>query len=116
MFTYSSSVVSQVTSWLPAFFDQKSRLPSKWRVTDEPYLLHPRSNTLVLLQGLLRYSLNELLIRVLVDSLADDNFIDSEPCSQANIPTETLDKPEDVLALDGRLHSLVMHQTSPVSL
>lgn len=37
------------------------------------------------LQGTLRSPLNSIPLQVLVDSSANDNFIDSEPRSQANL-------------------------------
>ncbi len=65
---------------------------------------------------MLRFPQNSLLLEVLVDCGADDSFIDSEPCSKANVPTETLPQPKDVLALNGQLLARVTHRTAPLSL
>ena len=52
-------------------------------------------------QGMLRWSHDSLPIQVLIDSGADDNFIDDELAGQANIPTVALSKPKEVLAIEG---------------
>ena len=52
----------------------------------------------------------------LVDSGADDNFIDSTLVTQAGIPVEALPAPKDVNALDGRLLARITHHTVPLSL
>lgn len=57
-----------------------------------------------------------LPLLVLIDSGSDDNFIDIELVAQSNIPSELLSEPKDVFALNGRLLTLVMHCTAPVSL
>lgn len=59
---------------------------------------------------------NNYPLNALVDSGADDNFIDSKFVSQYNIPTETLPAPKNVYALDGKLLASVTHRTAPVSL
>lgn len=65
---------------------------------------------------MLRWSHNTLPIQVLIDSDADDSFIDNELVSQANIPTIALSEPKEVLALDGKQLALVTHCTEPISL
>lgn len=70
----------------------------------------------ILLPGILRYAQNSLPLQVFVDCGADDNFIDSELCNQANLPTETLSVPKDVFALNGQLLAHVTHRTAPISL
>lgn len=57
-----------------------------------------------------------LPLLVLIDSGSDDNFIDIELVAQSNIPSELLSEPKDVFALNGRLLTLLMHCTAPVSL
>ena len=52
----------------------------------------------------------------LVDSGADDSFLDSNFACQAKIPLIQLEKPLTANALDGRLLARVTHQTAPVSL
>lgn len=73
-------------------------------------------STRIQLQGMLRFPHNTLPLQVLVDCGADDNFIDSELCIQADLPTETLPEPKDVLALNGQLLARVTHRTAPLTL
>ena len=68
------------------------------------------------MQGMLRFTKNSVPVQVLVDSGADDNFIDSEFCTQANFLTETLPVPKEVFALNGQLVARVTHRTAPLSL
>ena len=65
---------------------------------------------------MLRSPLNSLPLKVLVDSGADDNFIVSDLCSQANLPTETLPEPRSVFGLNGQVLACVTHRTAPLSL
>lgn len=55
-------------------------------------------------------------IQALVDSGADESFIDSQFVSQANIPSEPLPKPKTVFGLDGKVLACVTHRTVPVAL
>ena len=55
-------------------------------------------------------------LEVLVDSGADDNFIDSCLVSQLSLPSEPLPTAKDVVALDGKLLGRVTHHTVPLSL
>ena len=55
-------------------------------------------------------------LQVLVDSGADDNFIDSGIISKLSIPTVELANSKEVLALDGRLLAEVTHRTAPITL
>lgn len=61
---------------------------------------------------MLRWAHDTLPIQVLIDSGADDNFIDNELVSQANIPTIALSKPKEVLALDGARTTHVLTHVS----
>ena len=68
------------------------------------------------LKGTVSWSQVSLPLQVLVDSGADDNFIDSDFVLQSDLPTEPLPEPKDVFALDGKLLVRVTHRTAPVSL
>uniref|UniRef100_A0A8C5DKJ9 Retrotransposon gag domain-containing protein n=1 Tax=Gouania willdenowi TaxID=441366 RepID=A0A8C5DKJ9_GOUWI len=52
----------------------------------------------------------------LIDSGAEDNFLDQQVALQAGIELETLSAPVSTLALDGRLLARVTHKTAPVNL
>lgn len=52
----------------------------------------------------------------MVDSGADDNFIDSSLVLQAGIPPEEITTPREVNAFDGKLLALVTHRTAPLTL
>ena len=53
---------------------------------------------------------------VFIDSGSDENFIDFDFCSQAQLRLDLLPEPKEVFALDGRLLARVTHRTTPVSL
>ena len=55
-------------------------------------------------------------VQVLVDSGADDNFIDSNFVKSHDIPTYELSSPKEVHAVDGKLLELVTHKTEPLKL
>lgn len=55
-------------------------------------------------------------LQILIDSGADDNFIDSGIISKLSIPTVELANSKEVLALDGRLLAEVTHRTAPITL
>lgn len=55
-------------------------------------------------------------VQVLVDSGADDNFMDSNFVESNDIPTYKLSSPKEVLAIDGKLLELVTHKTEPLNL
>lgn len=57
-----------------------------------------------------------LPIPVLVDSGADNNFIEQILVTQSNIPTQELAEPKEVLAIDGKLLIWVTHRTTLISL
>lgn len=51
----------------------------------------------------------------LVDSGADDSFIDSSLVTTDGLPVELLPDPKDVNALDGRLLARITHITAPLN-
>lgn len=51
-----------------------------------------------------------------IDCGADDNFIDSTLVEQAKIPTEPLESPREVNALNGSHLAKITHRTAPVTL
>lgn len=57
-----------------------------------------------------------LPVRVLVDSGADGNFIDSELCSQAIIPTKVLRKPKEAQIGALLVISIACAQAFPLAL
>ncbi len=57
-----------------------------------------------------------LQLQALVDSGAEDNFMDELFVSQANLPTEPLDGPIAVRALDGKELSQVVRQSCPLDI
>lgn len=68
------------------------------------------------LQSTLYWSRESLPLVALVDSGADDNFIDANIVSQANIPLEPLNSPRDVNALNGERLACITHVTIPLTL
>ena len=68
------------------------------------------------LHSTLYWSRESLPLMTLVDSGADDNFIDANIVSQANIPLENLDPPRDVTALNGETLARITHLTIPITL
>ncbi|KAI3353354.1 hypothetical protein L3Q82_019889, partial [Scortum barcoo] len=54
--------------------------------------------------------------RALIDSGAEENFIDEQAAEQAGIPSEPLERPRNALAVDGRILAQVTHRTLPVKL
>ena len=52
----------------------------------------------------------------LIDSGADESFLDSHVVRQLGLATETLDQPLEANALDGRLLARVTSKTEPVCL
>ena len=65
------------------------------------------------LKGTVSWSQVSCPPEVLVDSGADDNFIDSNLASQFHLPSEPLPAPKDVFALDGKLLARITHHTPP---
>lgn len=76
----------------------------------------PRPSKLILLPGTVSVSQKSISLTVLVDSSADDDFIDSDFVFRHNIPTLPLPEPKAVYTLDGSLLSQVTHCTVPLSL
>ncbi|KAF7641247.1 hypothetical protein LDENG_00287690, partial [Lucifuga dentata] len=68
------------------------------------------------LQATICLSNLHLPLSALIDSGADDNFLDEELARQAGIPCEALDSPLRANALDGRLLAQVKHITKPLLL
>lgn len=67
-------------------------------------------------QATVCWKLEKLPLLALVDSGADENFMDIILVSQADITTKPLTTPLDANAVDGRLLARVTHQTCPVQL
>lgn len=106
--------------WLATFCsnvpsDQKSSLSASGGALVS-HMPVDSSSKRIQLKGTVSFNTMSLPILALVDSGADDNFIDSEFVSQAKIPTELLPEPKKVFALDGRVLAIVTHRTVPVSL
>lgn len=70
----------------------------------------------LILKGTISWTPSTLPISILVDSGADDNFIESDFAAQSGIPSQLLPHPKRVFALDGRMLAHVTHRTIPVSL
>ena len=77
--------------------------------------LTPRSPSRVTLPASIACSTITLPLQVFVDSGSDDNFIDQDFVAQANLPTEPLDSPKTMNALDGRVICRVTRRTVPLS-
>ncbi|KAI4805924.1 hypothetical protein KUCAC02_010517 [Chaenocephalus aceratus] len=78
--------------------------------------INSASSNRIPVKGTISWSQNSVPLQVLIDSGADDNFIDSDFVMQSKLPFEPLPEPKDVFALDGRLLAQVTHRTAPVSL
>lgn len=70
----------------------------------------------VQLPASLLWSQQTLPLPTLVDSGADDNFIDSDLVLQANIPAEEINPPKDIKALGSKLLACITHRTAPITL
>ena len=70
----------------------------------------------LVIKGTISWDLISRPLSILVDSGADDNFIDSSLATQVHIPCQLLPHPKEVFALDGRLLAQVTHRTVPISL
>ncbi|KAJ8012622.1 hypothetical protein DPEC_G00044780 [Dallia pectoralis] len=68
------------------------------------------------LDATLSWEQQSLQLSALVDSGADENFLDSNLVSQAGIPVEVLPAPLNAHALNGELLARVSHRTIPLSL
>lgn len=64
----------------------------------------------------LHLSQQTILIQVLVDSGAADNFIDSNLVKLQDLPLVELPAPKKILAIDGSLLGVVTHKTEPIKL
>lgn len=74
------------------------------------------SSRRILLRGTLSFNSATHPIQALVDSGADESFIDSQFVSLNNIPTEKIHETKKVFAIDGRVLTTVTHRTVPMFL
>lgn len=70
----------------------------------------------VQMEGVLQWLHDTLPLQILIDCVADDDFIDANIAAQANIPVMELPYPKDASALDGKLLNRVTHHTTPITL
>lgn len=70
----------------------------------------------VVLRGKLLWARESLPLPLLVDSGADDSFIDESLAMQAGLPTVALWEPKSVQDLNGRLLARATHKTEPLTL
>lgn len=68
------------------------------------------------LAATISYKTLTLPLLALIDSGAEENFLDQQVADQAGIKLEALDSPVTTLALDGRLLAQVTHRSEPVTL
>uniref|UniRef100_A0A8D0D3W8 Retrotransposon gag domain-containing protein n=1 Tax=Sander lucioperca TaxID=283035 RepID=A0A8D0D3W8_SANLU len=68
------------------------------------------------LPATLQFGSLSLPLSALIDSGAEDNFIDANLVKQANIPLESLPAPINVATIDRQLLAKVTHQTVPVTI
>ncbi|KAI3357187.1 hypothetical protein L3Q82_015650 [Scortum barcoo] len=68
------------------------------------------------LQATTCYQLQHLPLQALVDSGAEENFLDLQVATRAGVPFELLEKPRDALAVDGRIMARFTHRTQPLTL
>ena len=76
----------------------------------------PTLSTRILVPGQLPGLLHPKFFSVFIHSGSDENFIDCDLCSQAQLSLDLLPEPKEVFALDGRLLARNTHRTTPVSL
>ena len=69
-----------------------------------------------MIKGTVSWDQTSSPLSILVDSGADDNFIDTSFATQVHIPCQLLPHPKKVFALDGRFLAQVTHRTVPVNL
>lgn len=81
--------------------------------TSSPQSLTPNR---LQLQASLLWSCESVPLLTFIDSGADDNFIDSVFAMRANIPSEPLESPIEVNALNGEKLAKITHRTIPVTL
>lgn len=77
---------------------------------------HPSSAQRTLLSAVLWWGDQQLEVGALVDSGAEENFIDASLVKQWNLPTESMEKPLVANALTGVRLAQITHTTVPVSL
>ncbi|KAL7378084.1 hypothetical protein ABVT39_008267 [Epinephelus coioides] len=76
----------------------------------------PSSPARITVPSCLLWGRESLPLKVLIDSGADESFIQDELATQLNLPLEPLTTPRNVTALDGRLIAQVKLRTAPVTL
>lgn len=76
----------------------------------------PAPTSRIQLQGSLWWRNQPLRLHALVDSGSDDNFIDSNLVTQADIPIEALSSLTDTLSLDSNLLAHITHRTIALTL
>lgn len=77
---------------------------------------NPDPNLRVQLEAAILRPEGNIPLQVLVDSEADDNFIDGSLVDQAGIPVEPVPDPKEVNVLDGRRLARITHITAPLNL
>lgn len=65
----------------------------------------------VLFEGTLLWAYEKLPLKLLVDSGADDSFIDENLARQAGLPLVELPEPKEILDLNGHTLAKVKHRT-----
>lgn len=68
----------------------------------------------ILVKGVIHWSQQALPVQVLIDSGADDNFIDIDLVRSNHLPVFELHEPRKVLAIDGKLNETVSHKTQSI--
>lgn len=69
----------------------------------------------LLVPATLQYKTFSLPLSTLIDSGAEDNFIDSNLTTQAGFPIEPISSPVRVTAIDGHTLTKITHQTVPIN-
>lgn len=67
-------------------------------------------------KGVIHWSQQTLPVQVLIDSRADDNFIDVNLVRSNHLPVFELHEPRKVLATDGKLIEIITHKTQSIKL
>ncbi len=79
-------------------------------------LISSSSSSRIQVQGMIHGLEHSVPVQVLVDSGADDNFIDGNFVTTHGIPTYKLSSPKEVHAVDGKLLEQITHKTEPLKL
>lgn len=105
---HACTVGNQAISLLGVQFGQKDE------ARQHSSVLFPSS--CLMLPGMLLWLHVSISLSFLVDSDADDCFVNQDLVKQANIPFETLAEPKNILDLDGKTLAKVTHSTAPLTL